>query len=92
MRLHYTRTRTVASVRLRATPSPSYITHTHLGRVQRGQPGDGPFRFDTNEGYVSPKKADYKGALDKGHDVRVLIHQTFGGMHPSARSLLVVRR
>ena len=31
---------------------------------------------------------NYKGALDKGHDVRVLIHETFGGLHPSARSLL----
>eukprot|EP00966_Prymnesium_polylepis_P260114 6008463-Prymnesium_polylepis.3 len=56
-----------------------------LGRAARG---DGPFDITTGRGYVSPKAADYRGALARGHDPRPLIHETFGGVHPDALKLL----
>ena len=52
-----------------------------LGRAQRGEPGDGPHDFATGAGYVSVKKADYDGALQRAVEVRPLIHETYGGFY-----------
>eukprot|EP00966_Prymnesium_polylepis_P193907 4494625-Prymnesium_polylepis.1 len=53
-------------------PRPrSPLTHTErhttavLGRAQRGEPGHGPHVFVDGSGYVSPKKVDYHGALQR---------------------------
>ena len=59
-----------------------------LGRAQRGEPGDGPHDFATGAGYVSVKKADYHGALQRAVEVRPLIHETYGGLHRTARKTL----
>ena len=59
-----------------------------LGRAQRGEPGDGPHDFATGAGYVSVKKADYHGALQRAVEVRPLIHETYGGFYrTSSRTL-----
>ena len=59
-----------------------------LGRAQRGEPGDGPHDFATGAGYVSVKKADYHGALQRAVEVRPLIHETYGGLHRTASRTL----
>ena len=76
-------------------------THTHafggtaerhvaavLGRAQRGEPGDVPPDFATGAGYVSVKKADYHGALQRAVEVRPVIHETYGGFHGMASRTL----
>ena len=59
-----------------------------LGRAQRGEPGDGPHVFADGSGYVSPKKADYHGALQRAVEVRPIIHETYGGLHRTASRTL----
>ena len=59
-----------------------------LGRAQRGEPSDEPHDFATGAGYVSVKKADYHGALQRAVEVRPLIHETYGGFHRTASRTL----
>ena len=44
--------------------------------------------FADGSGYVSPKKADYHGALQRAVEVRPIIHETYGGLHRTASRTL----
>ena len=59
-----------------------------LGRAQRGAPGT-PFDHSTGDGYVAGVyNHDYRFALARDTKVVLLIHETLGGLHSSARAYL----
>ena len=49
---------------------------------------ESPVRHWLPLGYVSVKKADYHGALQRAVEVRPLIHETYGGLHRTASRTL----
>ena len=55
-----------------------------FGTKQRGHPSDPPHDHATGEGYVRARAGEYADAAAKGHTTTELIHESLGGMAPSA--------
>ena len=64
------------------------FTEKAVGLKQRGTADHGDFRPDSGRGYVPARDGDYAQALGLGHEVLVLIFETFGGFDQTVERLL----
>ena len=64
------------------------FTEKAVGLKQRGTVDHGDFRPDTGRGYVPARDGDYAQALGLGHEVLVLVFETFGGFDQTVERLL----
>ena len=55
-----------------------------FGTKERGHPSDPPHDHSTGDGHVRPRPGLYASAAANGHTTTELIHESLGGMAPSA--------